>query len=1575
MTRFLRIASPLISIVVVCALALSCAQERPPIDRVQPNALDKTFFVGTDLVDPSDDPEFWTMGTLIDVGYGASQDGLFTSTYAQPVSRIRWQITEDLLIGRLAYERVDGSDGKGIGDKTDEGVIVVAYEIEKHFDIVRQYNATTGEQLNVLEENTQDRPWYERAYMRVDWSRNQNVDSYDFDTLSLLGIYGSIEYESLSYDVTDPSDRHAPFFDEDGGYFDVTNKAFAKPKEIDLSAFGWGIDAFPACFLDADFMNGTFPAGSCSPVELTIRQSFRRVEDTDYEPKDWDGFRFQAYGAFTVERMGYARNYGMSDDMWHRFLTRYDIWERSHAYDDPEAMTGEVPCYTEETTPYGADPHRDQDQNGTEDECEAVTEAAGMAGSRCDIFRQRCTLPYGARQTVVIPWYYTEGSNPDFYRATEWATHEWDVALRAAARSAQRAECESTGAEDCAGRFPMYMGQQGDNVDAVALAREVDDCRSGLAYAGQDCDAVADEVGEDRGVDPGVIAVAKMPEMIVLCHSPVASDDHAACGQEGLTVRRGDLRYHQVNVMTEPQTPSPWGIYTDAEDPTTGQTISASINVWSHVNDLWSQSVVDVARYIAGELSTEDVTDGENIRNWVQAAAMAEGGGAAARMSREELGQRLAGFAGGSAEAAASGKTPALDPQVLAMAKQLKSELRGVAASVHANQTNRAVYSARRQHAHGTAFEAELMTPMMQELTGVTELPLTDAIMDLASPLRGALPSIQRDLSMWKEVALAERGACVLGEAPAPLAITGLADVLQEKFGAFDPKDDPGVQAERAERMRRYVAERAHYAVIVHEMGHSVGMRHNFVSSSDAWGYRPQYWQLRTRNGAVSNVCTDLVSDGKGCVGPRYFDPVTEEERDGLIWMFSHSSVMDYAGELAQDMIGLGVYDFAAVRMFYGDTVAVFSDASYKAGTPRSQGMLSKMDSFGGILGIQPQIGEDEIHYTELQDAYDLISDCEPVQDPEATFKPASWDEDTQGAWHAVLDGLIVEVNGTWSRCKQPKVAYVPWTSLRMPQGNETAGWYGGGVSIDPEGRTRVPYGFATDGWADVGNASVYRHDNGGDTYEIFNFLITQQEVGHIFDNYRRNRQGFSVRKAANRTLYRYNTKIRDGAKGLGLIRNIYEDFAIEVGYDFDTFWPSLAPLWFGDSILSASMVFDHFGRMLARPEHGPHYKPDGDNVLRSSRDTVANAGATQVIVPNGATGYYGNIGLGGRPVENQLASDKGEYDTWYTINAGSYYDKLSTAMLMTESIDNFISSSRTDFVDPRYRAVSLADLFPDGYRRWLSTNLTGDDGLKGPRISANFSGTPHTDGDFYPAEAIGWTSWWGDEPEICFPANGTTICSSYGALTDDPFDPKAPSNTAVLDPQVGWEQQKFLIAWTMLYLPENQKQEWIDMLRIWELGVDSDPGFANRIEFHHPSGKVYVAKTFGKETLFGKTVERGIAGRVLQYANELLAQAYVVSPGPDLDGDGDPDWYVPFVDPTTGQVLVKWDPTIQHIDEDGFLMPQGTLTCNGTNSKGCTCSSNRACVKLASYVSVPWYLREAVDAYGLGQPSQKGVY
>ena len=1676
-----RRAAVLGAMTVAIAAGSGCAQERDPINRVQPNALAKSFFVGPDLLNPQDDPEFWTQATLVDAPYGVSQGWLFPSTFSQALARIKFQITEDLLLGRLTYELIQDADGKGAGGaKDNDGQIIVAYRIQSHFDIRRAYNPSTGEELNVVEENSSDRPWYEREYMRVDWSENLQTDVYDFDTLSIFGAQDGIQYSSLAYYVSDPSDPNAPYFDIAGGYFDVTNKAFAVPGLIDLSGLGWGIGKYPSCQLPDEFSGGTWPSANCNPAEITIRQGFRKVEDHDFEPGDWDGMRFQAFGAFYKDRYGYARNYGMSDAKWHRFIARYQIWERSHYYDDPVNLTGEVPCYTPETTPYGADANRDTDANGTADECEVVTAKTGFGGSQCDTFKQRCTLPFRARKERPLAWYVAVPGNLDYFEGSEWAAHDWDVALRHAVTVAKYAECRSTNSGDkptCTAQFPTYFGQMDDHLEAMLLSREVDDCRHGLSFVGANnqpdfgavnsggreaaCQGLADTDAAARTtagavIDPGVVYTAKMPEMVVLCHSPVETNDPAICAPPELRLpanvsardcataednrdaslvpvcraaryaRRGDLRYHLVNLLWEPHTPSPWGIMTNASDPTTGEVISGAVTAWTHVNDLWSQGVVDRIRLIKGELKVSDVTEAKYVADYAKATEQAQRGGMAPHITKQELKRRVAAFVDKSPEEMEHIQAT-MDPSKRQEAMDLRHRITSDARfELGAPSVMGPMYEARRQQAVGTSVEAELMNTPMQQLAGVDKSGLSDAVMDYASPLRGMHPGLQRKMREAREMALAARGACMLEEAPAPVSTGALADVMEEKFkdtcvgrddldslckqrdyirnlvsnrdgndagtdqafdalcvqhqaqdpatclkyGAFSANDTEGLQTVRSNRMRLYLAQRAHMAVIVHEMGHMIGDRHNFVSSADAFSYRPQYWQLRTKDGTVTTECDTYTADGENCIGPRWFDPVTDNEAKGMIWAWSQDSVMDYAGEYTMDTLGLAAWDYASAVMFYGGNVAVFDSQDFLVGKTKEKWLLQgKMDNFGGILGIAPEYPvQVPVSYVTLQKHYNLIQNCAPVDT--TAYKPAAWDDGKNGAWHPLFDGLMVAPNGTqYTKCRQQQVDYVPWNQLRMPTLSEGTANYRGGPAIDLQNRIRVPYGFASDGWADIGNASVYRHDNGADTYEIFNWLAVQEEIHHIFDNYRRQRQSFSLRAQSNRNLERYDEKIRDGAKGLALLVNVYRSLAETAGYDFDTWWPTqLEPAGFEQNIIASGEVFDHFVRNFMRPQTGPHYLLN-DGVYHSQDEDSFSTPPAKIIIPNGGfPTQFGELSPGGKLVENGLCTNCGEYDRDYTMNCGQYYDKVNAPYLMTESVDNFISESLGDFVEKRYRSISLADLFPEGYRRWMGAQLTGDSTLKGARVAGDAAGNPLVDANLYPTQGLGWPSYWPSTgAEICFPATGTTVCGVYGDHTGS-FDPQLPATAIPINPQVGWEEQKFLINWTMLYLPENQKEKWINQLWIWEVGQDFNPDQCvtaacdNRIELHDPFGKTYVAKTTGKEQMFGKLVQKGISARVLEYANSLIQRAYVVTDGPDLDGDGTPDWYLPTS--VNGAPLIKYDPGIQ-----------ATATCNAGDMTGCTCTSNKACLELEGYMTLPAYIRQTMVAYGIIDPEQIGFF
>jgi len=202
--------------------------------------------------------------------------------------------------------------------------------------------------------------------------------------------------------------------------------------------------------------------------------------------------------------------------------------------------------------------------------------------------------------------------------------------------------------------------------------------------------------------------------------------------------------------------------------------------------------------------------------------------------------------------------------------------------------------------------------------------------------------------------------------------------------------------------------------------------------------------------------------------------------------------------------------------------------------------------------------------------------------------------------------------------------------------------------------------------------------------------------------------------------------------------------------------------------------------------------------------------------------------GFGGKPLENALSTNHGEYDTSYNINAGDYYDKVYNPMLMAESVDNFISASRRDYLDGRYRAVSIADLFPEGYRRWLGNNLTGDDEIKGARLAptptASRSSTRATRARIRTArstprrvsldELVA-----GRRPRVVLPADGSIVCSRYDDPTSGALN-RRPRQRRDHRPAGRLEQQKFLIAMTLQYLPENAQQYWLDNMHLWELGA-----------------------------------------------------------------------------------------------------------------------------------------------------------
>jgi hypothetical protein len=1483
MFRFGKLATRLV-LPALLGLPLGCASEREPINRVQPHALEKSFFVGKDLSDASDNPQFYYRPTVVDVDFGAGQPGLFTASYAQTLARVNFEITEDLLVARLGYERVSNTGDKGVLPD-NSGQIVAAFKIQSHFDIKKAYNPQTGEALNIVEENTVDRPWYQREFMRVDWSQNLVTSAYELDTLAALRMYAdqAIQYEPATYSVADPRNPDAPVFDPETGYFDITNKVFAKP-ELVTTPYG----TFPTCMFSADFFNGSGPIGNCNPVELKIRLSFRRVVDSDYEPVDWDGQRMSMFGVFTTgslnpDRLGYDRDYGVVDSRWYRFASRHNLWSETHVHDASGGLKA----------------------------CSSDASCDTKRGEHCDTFKGACTLPYRERELRKVPYYYGPESDPTLFDATAEAAHDWDTALRHAVQTGRYAEC---------------VHEQGGVADPASAA-------------------CANEYPTSLDA-----ALAAVPPILVMCHNPVQSDDPEGCGEAGLKARVGDLRYHIANVIQAPQVPSPWGIMADAVDPTSGEVIAASVNIWNAVTDMAAQRTVDMMRWYAGELTTDDVVQGNYVKA-LNAVADPRSFDPSARgpstLSETEVSSRIQSMDKSLFDPEAPRVTPPAG-SAAALLDWADATTRSQYGDSVLGLGNAPIQS-RLAAIKGTSVETSLVTAPYLSLVGLdADAPLDGATLDGASPLRGGFWQNRSALERQRQLLLARAGSCVLNAAE-PWGVIQLAQTMLKKFPiAGNPAEvDAATMNSRNQKWKDYIRKRLNRGVIAHEMGHSMGLRHVFTSSFDAINFRPQYWQLRTRDKQETGYCATPTADGSSCIGPRWNDPVTNAEREGMLTTWQQTSVMDYPGDITQDMLDIGPYDRAAIRFLYTDVADIWNDeratCQQRAGalncSPDGGLLADQLDTFGGITGAwygTNTAWDAAIHYSRLDQRLDLIRDCKPAD----TSPPADWNAEENGIYDPTIDGQIV--NGT--SCSGIPTDYVRYADLTAVPTRD-----GPTRKFDALGRVRRPYMFASDEYADIGNIAVYRHDNGADAYEIASYLINEYEDIHAFDNHRRGRTTFTLSGAFMRSFTRYHEKLKEMGKGYALLQEIFAG-ASALGA------PDIAAI---DGLskahaLATSLTFDHFARMLTRPTSGDHFlardpDPLGNKVLISTDQAVIANGSTNapaLTVSEGTQNPGASPFIGGRPLHNALDGSKGYYATRYDTWVGSYYEKTLAMDLLADSIDRFISQSRDDFSDGRYRNVSFATLYPEGVRRLVATALTQDSDLLGWRIAATGTRPRVQSGTRLPLSPLGFRVWWPEEgPRMCWPAPGQLGC---GDVANGAVNPNAPATSLAIDPEVGFEVQKFITLFSLLYLPDSWKRDWVDLMRIYQIGSNANPQLGTAaVGFRDPvSGEVYVARSYGKESIEGRVVDRGVGARVLEWANLLAASAYQVE-STAVTGE---HTYVTYA--------------------AGDKCPPGIAQCVGQAVR----VNAGAAAKLAGYKSVIEFSRSLTDALGFYGPNWRGI-
>ncbi len=766
----------------------SCAQDVGDIDRTQANALKKSDFEG----------EWFVAQTVTEV----PTTNLWTFVGdTSTMERIRWEIQENYLVAYRAYPRIANSQEDS--DEYTESPIA-AYSIVSHFDIQRSYNASTGEQSNVIIENSSDRLWFERDYMRVDWSTNA-ITNYELLSYNL----GYTDFEYFLSAEQDDADALFEARNEDGEleYFDFVSRMMVEPDP-------WG------CF----FTWYGWSAEDCTSAEIKLRTAYLRAEEVrEYEPVNYSDRWMTKFGYFRSERFGYDRWRGIRDENRIELVNRHPMWETVWERDSEGNIV--------------------EDENG-----------------------RPLAIPMEDRTPKPIVYYVSQELPEDLYATSQQVADGWDKAFRRAAAAAK-----------------------GVNADSLGT-------------------------------------------MFILCHNPVVDGDDENCGEPGLTVRTGDIRYNHLYWVDQLTQAGLLGYGPSGTDPLTGEIIYGAAYVYGAEVDSYAQYATDLIRLANGDLTDEDVQNGQYIIDELRERLRNEPGRPQAR------------------SAALRGKSiDRLDQLIPRKADKLRMVKSRGLEEVVGDRTKRQLEKAKQAGLTDFLIDGEVEYMRSRGKYGPHNPPPAEFDEKL-------------DPTQWAHgAALRQRRANMMRAAQKTLYHSAFADDAILGLAMELEGDD-------YDAIRSTIRAAIYKAVMEHEVGHTIGLRHNFQGSYDSLNYSDNYWQLRQENLIEDPDLDELYT----------MTQPTQAQIDGKMYQYQYSSIMDYGMRFNSDIQGLGKYDEAAILFAYTSGTydpAVGVEAGYVEVYENAGGAAAKLRQYADPPSLAFATLLEENHYTTIAQQFDSVED------------------------------------------------------------------------------------------------------------------------------------------------------------------------------------------------------------------------------------------------------------------------------------------------------------------------------------------------------------------------------------------------------------------------------------------------------------------------------------------------------------------------------------------------------------------------------------------------------------------------
>lgn len=871
-----------------------CAEDVGDVDRTQPDKIQKSLF--------QDNDEWYYRQTVIDTD---TQGSMIFEALESPLKRIRWEITEDVLFAYSTVPIADGlQDGFTDPDTRQLGA-VAAFPITDHFDVQRDYNPTTGEQSNVLVENRSDNPWFKREYMRVDWSTNLVDGNGMFE--NYLGTWSASRWDPPQNDRSVHPDRAR--IGED--YIDVTTQYVFQP-DLYACVYNVAIDTQYACeggrvqsrssfiriddeqqktyepFLmrdnevlsqaDSDdtlYTTNIYDADSgfyfdAECTEQTKQYLQDEFGDTDERCRPATFDMFSRFGYFRTERIKYNKKRGVVDQNRNYYANRWNIWQS--AYDED--------------------------------------------GNRLDMTE---------RQPKPIVYHLNVEYPRDMIPAAKTVEKQWDDAFKEAVMIAKGYDDISQVEQELDGLYGdtrMFKIVQ-NSCHPEPLMQWRDQHGEMTSNDRRDPMAVFDDFVSEYGSAASADALEEtlwgMPkqERVQLC----AELEYATEQRENEDARFswervGDLRYSFFNWVDEFN--GYWSGYgPSAADPLTGQIISGNANFAGTPLRDYSTFGADVVQYINGELDPNDIRYGDHIRDYIRNMqddqAQQELTPSVPQEARAELANRR-GLSVHQNSPTGFTERPDFAEQDDFIKKWGRDRI-----EQEANRLSETITNAKRTDTRKLEFydQPSVKRFMMadadfqQMVQGValemygpdpSDDQLHQAYLDVAAP-RYAYQRQQRQMRRF-----AEQNIFASQNLERSLSSLVTYEGVAKAF-----------EGEPRETIRRYIMENAFIGTQLHEIGHTVGLRHNFSASMDALNYHDSYWEIQKAvlEGNLSESDVNSIDDPEmveQLTGNPDLEYLSEAET-------RLASIMDYTGDMTGRFSGLGKYDKAAINFAYAEHV------------------------------------------------------------------------------------------------------------------------------------------------------------------------------------------------------------------------------------------------------------------------------------------------------------------------------------------------------------------------------------------------------------------------------------------------------------------------------------------------------------------------------------------------------------------------------------------------------------------------------------------------------------------------------